>query len=72
MLRWTADAELADLIRRYYTGEAALWEAIRQRVDDELRHRQIERGHYHIRLRGRGNGGYEVLIEDASGYTTMP
>ena len=27
---------------RYYAGEAGLWEAIRQRNDDELRQRQIE------------------------------
>ena len=72
MLRWTADENLAELIRRYYAGEAGLWETIRQRVDDELRRRQIERGHYHMRLRRRSDDGYDVLIEDASGYAAMP
>jgi hypothetical protein len=68
MIRWAADERLSELIRRYYAGEAGLWEAIRQRVDDELRGRGIERGAYHMRLRARGEGGYDVLIDDASAY----
>lgn len=68
MLRWAADDELNELIRRYYTGEAALWEEIRQRVDGELRQRQVLRGAYHIRLRARSGGRYDVQIDDASGY----
>ncbi|HEX9369797.1 MAG TPA: hypothetical protein VF897_02275 [Roseiflexaceae bacterium] len=68
MIRWPADAELNDLIRRYYTGEAGLWVEIRQHIDDELRRRKIVRGAYHIRLRSRDDGRYDVLISDASGY----
>jgi hypothetical protein len=68
MIRWPADEALNELIRRYYAGEAGLWAAIRQRVDDELRQRGITRGAYHLRLRARGDGSYHVLIEDASEY----
>ena len=68
MLRWAADDELNELIRRYYGGEGGLWEAIRGRVDDELRRRQVTYGAYHIRLRKRADGGYDVLIDDASAY----
>jgi hypothetical protein len=69
MLRWLADDELNQLIRRYYAGEAGLWESIRQRVDDQLRQQQIVRGAYHIRLRARANGGYDIQIDDASAYS---
>ena len=68
MLRWPADEELNALIRRYYAGEAGLWEIIRQRVDDELRRRQIYRGAYHIRLRARADTGYDVQVDDAGPY----
>jgi hypothetical protein len=68
MLRWPADEKLNELIRRYYAGEAGLWESIRQRVDDELRLRQIDRGAYHIRLRARADSGYDVQIDDAGPY----
>src|SRR5215207_10532557 len=51
MLRWPADEELNELIRRYYAGEAGLWETIRRRIDDELRQREMASGAYHIRLR---------------------
>jgi hypothetical protein len=68
MLRWPADNDMNELIRRYYTGEASLWEAIRQRVDDELRRRGIARGAYHIRLLLRPDSGYDVRIDDAEGY----
>ena len=68
MLNWPADEELNQIIRRYYAGEAGLWESIRQRVDDELRRRAITRGAYHIRLRGQADSGYDVSIEDASNY----
>jgi len=69
-LRWPADEELNKLIHRYYRGEAGLWEAIRDQVDAELRRRQIVRGAYHIRLRARADGGYDVQIDDASGFET--
>lgn len=65
MLHWPADEMLNALIRRYYAGEAGLWETIRQHVDAELRRRQIERGHYHMRLRARSDGGYNIQVEDA-------
>jgi hypothetical protein len=68
MLRWLADDELKELIRRYYAGEAGLWETIRQRVDDELRRRGIERGAYHIRLLARADSGYDVRVDDAGAY----
>jgi hypothetical protein len=68
MLRWQADVALNSLIRRYYTGEGDLWETIRRRVDDELRLRQIEHGHYHVRFRRCSDTGYDVLIEDASSF----
>ena len=68
MLRWPADDNLNELIRRYYTGEAGLWETIRQRIDDELRRLQIEHGAYHIRLRARPDTGYDVQIDDAGDY----
>jgi hypothetical protein len=71
-LCWPADDSLNNLIRRYYTGEAGLWDAIRRQVDDELRRRRIDRGHYHMRLRGRGDGSYDVLIEDATDYAIEP
>ncbi|HEU5099140.1 MAG TPA: hypothetical protein VFU22_08975 [Roseiflexaceae bacterium] len=68
MLRWPADDDLNKLIHRYYAGEAGLWEAIRQRVDGELRQRGIAGGAYHIRLLARRDSGYDVRIDDASAY----
>jgi len=68
MLRWPADDNLNELIRRYYAGEAGLWETIRQRIDDELRRLQTEHGAYHIRLRARPDIGYDVQIDDAGDY----
>ena len=68
MLRWPADDDLNELIRRYYAGETGLWETIRRRIDDELRRRQIEHGAYHIRLRVRADTGYDVQIDDAADY----
>jgi hypothetical protein len=67
-LRWPADEALAVLIRRYYQGEMNLWETIRRHVDHELRRQQAERGTYHLRLLGRRDGGYDILIEDATDY----
>jgi len=72
MFRWEADESLNALIRRYYAGEAGLWETIRQRIDDELRRRQIDRGSYHIRFRRRGDGSYDVMIDDATDYAIEP
>ncbi len=71
MLRWRADDDLAELIRRYYAGEAGLWPAIRSRIDAELRARGIRSGAYHIRLRA-ADGGYEIRIEDAAEYAAEP
>jgi hypothetical protein len=70
MLRWPADNDLNELIRRYYAGEAGLWETIRQRIDDQLRQRLIERSAYHIRLRARPDSGYDVQIDEAGDYAT--
>jgi hypothetical protein len=67
-LRWPADEPLNQLIRRYYTGEMSLWDSIRRRADAELRSRGIDRGFYHLRLLGRHDGGYDLLIEDADDY----
>ncbi|MCS6842610.1 MAG: hypothetical protein NZ699_17620 [Roseiflexus sp.] len=66
MVRWMADEELTELLQRYYSGEGSLWPAIREHIAAELRRRGIE-GARHIRFRRRGDG-YEVIIEDASGY----
>jgi hypothetical protein len=71
MLSWTADEALNKLIRRYYSGEAGLWEAIRQQIDEGLRRRQVMHGAYHIRLRSRDDGSYDVLIDDASEYANQ-
>lgn len=67
-MRWPADEELNALIHRYYAGEAGLWGAIQQRVDDELRQRGVQAGAYHLRLRSRPGGGYDVQIDDADAY----
>jgi len=71
-LRWPADEPLNQLIRRYYSGEMNLWESIRRQVDAELRRQQLDRGCYHMRLLGRRDGGYDVLIEDANDYAIEP
>jgi hypothetical protein len=68
MLRYDADAELNALIARYYAGEAGLWEAIRTNVHEELRRRALPAAPRHFRLRKRGEGRYEVLVEDAEAY----
>jgi hypothetical protein len=72
MLRWTADESLSALIRRYYAGEAGLWETIRRHVDDELRRRQLDQSRYHLRLRTRDDGAYDILIEDAGQFANEP
>lgn len=66
MVRWTADEELTKLLQRYYNGEGGLWTEIREHITAELRRRGIE-GARHIRFHRRDDG-YEVIIEDASGY----
>lgn len=71
-MRWAATDELNALIRRYYTGEAALWAEIRARVDDELRRRGVARGAFHIRLLRREDGGYDVQVEGADEYRAEP
>jgi hypothetical protein len=72
LLRWPADEPLNQLIRRYYSGEVSLWDSIRGQVDAELRHQPIDHGLYHLRLIGRGDGGYDVLIEAADDYAIEP
>lgn len=67
-MRWPADDELNALIRRYYAGEAGLWGEIQQHIDDELRRRGVHAGAYHLRLRARPDGGYDVQIDDAEAY----
>ncbi|KPV53831.1 hypothetical protein SE17_07335 [Kouleothrix aurantiaca] len=67
-MRWPATEELNALIRRYYAGEARLWGEIQQHVDDELRRRGVQVGAYHLRLRSRPDGGYDVQIDDAEAY----
>ncbi|MFQ3633512.1 hypothetical protein [Roseiflexus sp.] len=68
MVRWMADEELSMLLRRYYGGEGGLWTVIREHIAAELKRCGIE-GVRHIRFRRRDDG-YEVIIEDASGYET--
>ncbi len=67
MLRFNADAELVELIRRYYQGEAGLWNAICQCVDTEVRQRRGGQGAFHFRLR-KTDAGYDVLVEGADAY----
>lgn len=68
MVRWTADESLQDLLRRYYRGEALLWEEIRQRVDAELVQRGATGRAYHIRFRLRSDDGYDIIVEEADAY----
>jgi hypothetical protein len=72
LLRWPADEPLNQLIRRYYSGEVSLWDSIRGQVDAELRRRPVDHGLYHLRLIGRNDGGYDVLIEAADDYAIEP
>jgi hypothetical protein len=83
MIRWTADAALAELIRRYYAGEAGLWVQIRASIDQALRARGVSVGAYHIRLRRSQSAmasvgsmdnvvGYDILIEEAAAYANDP
>jgi hypothetical protein len=59
-----AEPALSALIRRYYEGDAALWIAIQQAVDVELRRRGVRSGAYHLRLLRRGEG-YEISVTPA-------
>ncbi len=63
-LIWTADQELAALLRRYYQGEAGLWLTILARVEHELRQRQMPLAPRHVRFR-RVADGYLVEITPA-------
>lgn len=65
-MRWQADEELTNLIRRYYQGEAGLWGAIQALINAEVR-RRGGHGAYHIRLR-RHSDGYEIIVNDAEDY----
>jgi len=72
LLRWSADEPLNQLIRRYYSGEVSLWNSICDQVDGELRRQPVDHGLYHLRLIGRRDGGYDVLIEAADDYAIDP
>ncbi|NOK62315.1 MAG: hypothetical protein GFH27_549331n54 [Chloroflexi bacterium AL-W] len=72
MLSWIADQELSELLQRYYRGEAGLWEAIRERVDHNLRERGATVVARHLRFRKKADGSYEVLVEDAPAYAVDP
>ena len=72
MFSWIADPELSSLLRRYYRGEAGLWEDIRERVEIELRERGVSVVARHMRFRKKADGSYEVLVEDAPEYAVDP
>lgn len=63
-IAWNADAELAELLSRYYRGEAEHWPAIQRLVHGELQARGVPVAPRHIRFR-RTNGGYTVIVESA-------
>lgn len=64
---WEAGPDLADLLRRYYQGEAGLWPDIQASVHDELHRRGLPVAPRHMRFRRAGEG-YEVIVEGAEGY----
>ncbi len=66
-ITWQANDELADLLRRYYQGEAEHWPAIQAAVHAALQGRGIPVGPHHIRFR-RTEAGYVVIAESAEGY----
>jgi hypothetical protein len=68
-LSWQADADLVALLRRYYQGEAALWDAIQAAVHAELLARGIQIVPRHLRFRPSADG-YTVVVEDAEAYRT--
>jgi hypothetical protein len=70
MLEWQADADLEQLIRRYYAGEARIWPQICAVVEATLAQQQCEVGAYHIRLK-RIAEGYRVRVEVADGYANQ-
>jgi hypothetical protein len=67
-LRWTLNAELVALVRRYYRGEAALWPTICAQIENQLRQQSATVGAYHLRFQLRPDDGYDVIVEDASDY----
>lgn len=67
-IRYEAGGELVALLRRYYAGEAGLWGEIQAQVAAELRARGLPSSPRHIRFRRSGDG-YQVILEDAEGYT---
>jgi hypothetical protein len=70
-LSWQADANLVGLLRRYYQGEAALWDAIQAAVHAELRARGLQVAPRHLRFRPTATG-YMVILEDAEAYRAGP
>jgi hypothetical protein len=69
-ITWPAPAELAELLRRYYRGEAEQWPAIQALVHAELRERGLPVGPRHISFR-RGDAGYTVIVEGADDHTNL-
>lgn len=67
MQQWPADETLTGLVRRYYGGEAGLWEEIRMLVYAEVRRRELGSVPIHFRFRPSAEG-YDVIIEDASAW----
>lgn len=61
---WVANSELAELLRRYYQGEAEQWPVIQRLVHAELRERGLPIAPRHVRFR-RTNTGYAVIVESA-------
>ena len=74
MLRWTADEALSALIWSYYAGEARAvgndtWSVLTTNCAAGSR----SRPHAHtLRLRARGDGTYDILIEDAGEFANEP
>ena len=70
-LSWQADADLVALLRRYYQGEAALWDAIQAAVHAELRARGLQAAPRHLRFRPSATG-YTVILDEAEEYRADP
>jgi len=66
-IRWEADANLTDLIRRYYRGEAGLWADIQARVHAEIERQGLPVAPRHMRFRATETG-YLVILEGAEGF----
>lgn len=69
-ISWPAGEQLAELLRRYYQGEAGLWPAIQAHVHAELLGRGEPVGPRHIRFR-RTDAGYQVIVEGAEDHANL-